>query len=173
MSKIEERCNTEYPNLPAFHSPLYNMRASFILRKKHPNEKKKKKREKVNKRLFRFKVTTNFQYVHYIISLYNQICSLRKSYIFSSTPQWLCGDIPAMDDQCMAYSIHGHISYILGVNSKRPIREKVKNRSFVQQIEWCEFFSFLTKIFHNKSFFICAFKLILIKALFTFSAQGE
>ena len=27
--------------------------------------------------------------------------------------------------QTMAYSVHGHISYILEANSKRPIREKI------------------------------------------------
>ena len=40
MSKIEEKYNTGYPNLLAFHSPLYNIRASSMLRKEHPNEKK-------------------------------------------------------------------------------------------------------------------------------------
>ena len=41
--KNKSKYNTEYPNLPAFHSPLYNMRASSMLRKEHPNEKEKKK----------------------------------------------------------------------------------------------------------------------------------
>ena len=40
MSKIEGSYNTEYLNLPTFHNPPYNMRASFLLRKKHPNGKK-------------------------------------------------------------------------------------------------------------------------------------
>ena len=31
MSKIEGRYNTEYPNLLAFHSPLYNVRAGPML----------------------------------------------------------------------------------------------------------------------------------------------
>ena len=35
----------------------------------------------------------------------------------------------------MTYSIHGHISYILETNSKRPILEKVRNRSFVEEIK--------------------------------------
>ena len=64
MSKIGGRYNTEYPNLPAFHSPLYKMRASSMIRKEHPYEKKE------NKRLFCFKVTTKFPYILYIISLY-------------------------------------------------------------------------------------------------------
>ena len=84
MSKIEGRYNTKYPNLTAFHSSLYKMRASSMLRKAHPNEKK---------HFFRFKVTTKFQYILYIISLhiptflslYNQKYSLHKSYIFSGT----------------------------------------------------------------------------------------
>ena len=72
MSKIEGRYNTEYSTLPAFHSPLYNMRASSILRKEHPYEKKNNnnnKRKKDNKH-FCFKVTTKFKYSLYIISLY-------------------------------------------------------------------------------------------------------
>ena len=40
MSKIKEKYNTEYPSLPAFHSPPYNIQASCKLRKEHPNEKK-------------------------------------------------------------------------------------------------------------------------------------
>ena len=37
----------------------------------------------------------------------------------------------------MAYSINGHISYILEANSKRLIREnKKRNRSYVEKIEW-------------------------------------
>ena len=61
MSKIEGRYNTEYPNLPAFHSPLYNMRESSMLRKEHLNKKQ---------HLLCFKVTTKFQYILNIISLY-------------------------------------------------------------------------------------------------------
>ena len=51
----------------------------------------------------------------------------------------------------MTYSTHGHISYILAANSKRPIRKKKKKTkySYVEEIEWADFFSFLTKIFHN------------------------
>ena len=53
----------------------------------------------------------------------------------------------------MTYSIHGHISYILEVNSKRPIREKTKEveneKNYVEEIECADFFPFLTKIFHN------------------------
>ena len=49
----------------------------------------------------------------------------------------------------MDYSIHGHISYILEANSKRPISKMVRNSSFVEEIEWGDFLSFLTKIFHN------------------------
>ena len=41
-SKTEGKYNTEYPNLPAFHSTLYNMLASSMLRKEHPYEKIKK-----------------------------------------------------------------------------------------------------------------------------------
>ena len=52
MSKINEKYNTEYPNLPAFHSPPYNIQASSKLRKEHPNEKKR--------HLFYFEVTTKF-----------------------------------------------------------------------------------------------------------------
>ena len=40
MSKTEGRYNTEYTNVLAFHSPLYNMRASSMLRMEHPNDKK-------------------------------------------------------------------------------------------------------------------------------------
>ena len=61
MSKIEGKYNTEYPNIPVYHSPLYNMRASSMLRKEHPNEKKN---------LFCFKLTTNFQYILCRTSLY-------------------------------------------------------------------------------------------------------
>ena len=49
----------------------------------------------------------------------------------------------------MAYSIRGHISYILEANFKRPIMKKVRNRSFVEEIEGGDFSSFLTKIFHD------------------------
>ena len=45
MSKAEGRYNTNYLNLLAFHRPLYNMLASSMLIKEHPNEKKKKKRK--------------------------------------------------------------------------------------------------------------------------------
>ena len=64
MSKIKGRYNTEYSNLPAFHSPFYNMRASSMLRKEHLNEKNK---EKENNHLFCFKVTTSFQYTWHVM----------------------------------------------------------------------------------------------------------
>ena len=52
----------------------------------------------------------------------------------------------------MAYSVHGHISYILEVNSKRSIWEKKKRnrkQSSAEEIDCVDsFFSFLTKIFH-------------------------
>ena len=38
----------------------------------------------------------------------------------------------------MAYLIHGHISYIFEVNSKKPIREKKKikrKQSYAEEIE--------------------------------------
>ena len=41
----------------------------------------------------------------------------------------------------LQYSIHGHISYILEANSKRPIREKkIRNKSYVEEIERGDFF---------------------------------
>ena len=46
----------------------------------------------------------------------------------------------------MTYSIHDYISYILEVNSKRPVREKkIRNRSYVDEIEWGYF------LFSNKN----------------------
>ena len=46
----------------------------------------------------------------------------------------------------MAYSIHGHISYILETNSKRPIRaKKIRNRNYVEEIECDDFFPFFNK----------------------------
>ena len=55
MNKIEGRYNTKYPNLPAFHGPLYNMRANSMLRKKNTHMKKE---EEENKHLPCFKATT-------------------------------------------------------------------------------------------------------------------
>ena len=52
-------------------------------------------------------------------------------------------------DDDMAYSIHSHISYVLEVNSKRLLGKKMRNRSYAEEIKWGDFFSFLTKIFHN------------------------
>ena len=57
MSKAEGRYNTNYLNLLAFHRPLYNMLASSMLIKEHPNEKKKKKKE--NKHLDEIKFERN------------------------------------------------------------------------------------------------------------------
>lgn len=40
--------------------------------------------------------------------------------------------------EVMAYLIHGHISYIFEVNSKKPIREKKKikrKQSYAEEIE--------------------------------------
>ena len=37
---VKSKEDTEYSNLPVFHSPLYNMRASSMLRKEQPYEKK-------------------------------------------------------------------------------------------------------------------------------------
>ena len=48
----------------------------------------------------------------------------------------------------MAYSIQGHISYILEANSKRPIREKrIRKRSKVMLKKWNE----LVFFFSNKN----------------------
>ena len=53
----------------------------------------------------------------------------------------------------MAYSIHSHISYILEADSKRLVREKkMRNISYIEEIEWSDIFSFLIKIFHNTLF---------------------
>ena len=52
----------------------------------------------------------------------------------------------------MEYSIYGYISYILETNLKKRIREKKKRnrkRSYVEEIECADFFSFLAKIFLN------------------------
>ena len=62
MSKIEERHDTKCPNLLAFHSPIYNIQASSMLRNKTHKRKKKT--------LACFKVTEKFQYIIYIICLY-------------------------------------------------------------------------------------------------------
>ena len=59
----------------------------------------------------------------------------------------------------MAYSIQGHISYILEANSKRPIREKKKiNRKrskLFKEIEWADLFSLRPKIFHIQFSSLC------------------
>ena len=44
----------------------------------------------------------------------------------------------------MAYSIRGHISYILETNSKRLLRKEIRDRSSAEEIEWDDFISFLT-----------------------------
>ena len=49
----------------------------------------------------------------------------------------------------MAYSIHGHVSYILEANSKMSIRQKEKNYktkySYVEEVERADFFVFSNK----------------------------
>ena len=44
----------------------------------------------------------------------------------------------------MAYSIHGRISYIL-----EAIGNKLSYVKKLNGLRWADFFSFLTKIFHN------------------------
>ena len=60
-----------------------------------------------------------------------------------------------------AYSIDGHISYILEANSKRPIMEKKELENEVKLCwrNWmCWFFSFLTKTFDNIWFSFTCFQ---------------
>ena len=47
----------------------------------------------------------------------------------------------------MSYTIRwaGHISYILDANSKKSIGKKEKKRSYVEEIEFTDFFFFSSK----------------------------
>ena len=67
---------------------------------------------------------------------------------------------------CMAYSIHGYISYILEANSKRPIKEKRKEiKVMLKKLNGVIFFLFQQKYFIMHNFFLCAFKLMMIKSI--------